>query len=57
MNQQTKSVETKNLQKKGWMLFVVSAIALTLLFMFKPEVFWLALPTTVGGLVMGLDWV
>jgi len=27
------------------------------LMIFLPEAFWLALPTTVGGLAMAMDWI
>ncbi|MBL7837692.1 MAG: hypothetical protein JNM67_09255 [Bacteroidetes bacterium] len=40
-----------------WMLFLVSLTVITLLLMFLPEAFWLALPTTVGGLAMAMDWI
>jgi hypothetical protein len=48
-------------QKKSrtgyWMLFLGSLTILTLLLVFQPEAFWLALPTTVGGLAMAMDWI
>jgi hypothetical protein len=40
-----------------WALFVVSLAAITLLLMFLPQIFWVALPTTVGGLAMAMDWI
>lgn len=40
-----------------WMLFLVSLTVITLLLMFLPQAFWLALPTTVGGLAMAMDWI
>jgi hypothetical protein len=40
-----------------WMLFLVSLAIFTILMIFRPEAFWLALPTTVGGLAMAMDWV
>ncbi len=39
------------------MLFLVSLVVITLLMIFRPEAFWLALPTTVGGFAMAMDWV
>jgi hypothetical protein len=40
-----------------WMLFLVSLITITALIIYLPEAFWLALPTTVGGLAMAMDWI
>lgn len=40
-----------------WMLFLVSFITITALMIFLPEAFWLALPTTVGGFAMAMDWI
>jgi hypothetical protein len=40
-----------------WMLFLVSLITIIVLMIFLPEAFWLALPTTVGGLAMAMDWI
>jgi hypothetical protein len=40
-----------------WMLFLVSLVAVILLMIFLPEAFWLALPTTVGGFAMAMDWI
>jgi hypothetical protein len=40
-----------------WMLFLVSLTVITLLMIFLPEAFWLALPTTVGGFAMAMDWI
>jgi hypothetical protein len=40
-----------------WMLFLVSLITITVLMIFLPEAFWLALPTTVGGFAMAMDWI
>lgn len=40
-----------------WTITAVSAIALILLTAFRPEGFWLGLPTFFGGLVMAMDWV
>lgn len=39
------------------MLFLVSLAAITLLMMFLPQIFWVALPTTVGGFAMAMDWI
>ncbi|MFM6984059.1 MAG: hypothetical protein ACKOXF_07995 [Chitinophagaceae bacterium] len=40
-----------------WMLFLASLTVIILLLMFLPEAFWLALPTTVGGFAMAMDWI
>ncbi len=49
---------TEKKSKKGyWALFLVSLTILTLLMIFLPEAFWLALPTTVGGFAMAMDWI
>lgn len=40
-----------------WMLFLVSLAILITLLAFLPEVFWLALPSTVGGFAMAMDWI
>lgn len=40
-----------------WMLFLVSLVIFTVLMIFLPEAFWLALPTTVGGFAMAMDWI
>lgn len=40
-----------------WLLFIVSLVTIILLLTFLPEAFWLALPTTVGGLAMAMDWI
>lgn len=40
-----------------WMLFLVSLTILGVLLFKLPEVFWLALPSTVGGLAMAMDWI
>ncbi|MBL7810807.1 MAG: hypothetical protein JNL57_01170 [Bacteroidetes bacterium] len=40
-----------------WGICIVSGIALLLLTIFRPEGFWLGLPTFVGGLAMAMDWV
>jgi hypothetical protein len=40
-----------------WMLFAVSLVTIIALIIFLPEAFWLALPTTVGGLAMAMDWI
>jgi hypothetical protein len=43
--------------KAYWALCIVSGVALVLLTMFRPEGFWLGLPTFFGGLAMAMDWV
>lgn len=49
---------TEKKSKTGyWMLFLVSLGICVALIMFLPEAFWLALPTTVGGLAMAMDWI
>jgi len=49
---------TEKKSRKGyWALFGVSLVIITLLMIFRPEVFWLALPTTVGGFAMAMDWI
>jgi hypothetical protein len=40
-----------------WLLCLVSVGILIALLMFQPEAFWLALPTSVGGLAMAMDWI
>jgi hypothetical protein len=40
-----------------WVLFGVSLAVLAYLTFFLPQAFWLALPTTVGGLAMAMDWI
>lgn len=40
-----------------WMLFFVSLAVITLLLAYLPQAFWLALPTTVGGFAMAMDWI
>ena len=40
-----------------WVLFFVSLVTITGLIMYLPEAFWLALPTTVGGLALAMDWI
>lgn len=50
-------MEEKKSRFGYWMLFLVSLGILTLLMIFQPEGFWLALPTTVGGLAMAMDWI
>ena len=49
--------ETKKNKSAYWLLFLVSLAAITLLLMFSPQWFWLALPTTVTGLAMAMDWI
>lgn len=39
------------------MLFLVSLAVITTLLIVLPEAFWLALPTTVGGFAMAMDWI
>jgi hypothetical protein len=49
---------SENKSKTGyWMLFLVSLVAIVGLLIFLPQAFWLALPTTVGGFAMAMDWI
>ncbi len=49
--------EEKKSFGRYWFLFALSAIVITLLLMFAPQAFWLALPTTVGFFAMAMDWI
>jgi uncharacterized membrane protein YhaH (DUF805 family) len=52
-----KTMSEKKSRTAYWMLFLVSLITICALLIFLPEAFWLALPTTVGGLAMAMDWI
>ncbi|MCZ2129022.1 MAG: hypothetical protein LC109_02020 [Bacteroidia bacterium] len=49
----------KTAKSKGiyWVLFLASLSVLVLLLMFLPEVFWMALPSTVTCFALGMDWI
>lgn len=40
-----------------WLLFLVSLAIMAFLLISAPQWFWLALPTTVTGLALGMDWI
>lgn len=40
-----------------WLLFLGSLAIITFLLIFYPQWFWLALPTTVGGFALAMDWI
>jgi hypothetical protein len=40
-----------------WLMFLVSISIMAFLLMTTPEWFWLALPTTVTGFALGMDWI
>jgi hypothetical protein len=52
------TTENTSKSKTGyWLLFLASLIIMILLLMFSPQWFWLALPTTVTGLALGMHWI
>jgi hypothetical protein len=58
LQQKFKLYMTEKKSRAGyWMLFFVSLAIITVLMIFLPEAFWLALPTTVGGFAMAMDWI
>ncbi len=49
---------TEKKSKAGyWALFLLSLSVLVVLLIFLPQAFWLALPTTIGGFAMAMDWI
>jgi hypothetical protein len=48
---------TKKNKTGYWLLFLGSLVFMALLLAFAPQWFWLSLPTALGGLAVGMDWI
>jgi len=49
--------QNKTSTRNHWLIFLVSLVAITLLLIFLPSWFWVALPFLLTSFVYGMRWV